>query len=111
MIEYIHDVTERKQMENELIEARNLALFASRAKSEFIANTSHELRSPMNAILGFSEILLSGKHLGELNETQKDYIKDILSSGNHLLSIINGILDISKVESGKMELYMDNVSI
>ena len=76
---------------------------ANRHKSEFLANMSHELRTPLNAIIGFSEVL--GERLfGELNEKQAEYTQDILTSGQHLLSLINEILDLSKVEAGRMEL-------
>ena len=76
---------------------------ANRHKSEFLANVSHELRTPLNAIIGFSEVLLE-KFFGELNDKQNEYVDDILSSGRHLLSLINDILDLSKVEAGRMEL-------
>jgi len=76
---------------------------ASRHKSEFLANMSHELRTPLNAILGFSQVLRQ-RLFGEVNEKQEEYLDDILSSGNHLLSLINDVLDLSKVEAGQVEL-------
>ena len=76
---------------------------ANRHKSEFLANMSHELRTPLNAIIGFSEVLLQ-RMFGELNAKQDEYLNDVLSSGRHLLSLINDILDLSKVEAGRMEL-------
>src|SRR5499427_2079488 len=76
---------------------------ASRHKSEFLANMSHELRTPLNAIIGFSEVLLE-RMFGELNAKQEEYLNDVLTSGRHLLSLINDILDLSKVEAGRMEL-------
>jgi signal transduction histidine kinase len=78
---------------------------ANRHKSEFLANMSHELRTPLNAIIGFSEVLQE-KLFGELNEKQAEYTDDILTSGRHLLSLINEILDLSKVEAGRMELEL-----
>ncbi len=94
------DISEQKRYEKSLKEERDKANEANRAKSEFLANMSHEIRTPMNAILGFSEALV---HKLE-NESHKRMIKSILSSGNLLLSLLNDILDLSKIEAGKLEV-------
>ena len=100
------DVTERKRFEHALHD-KNMALErASRMKSEFLATMSHELRTPLNAIIGFSEALKDGL-IGPMSEHQAEYIGDIFTSGQHLLSLINDILDLSKVEAGMMELDLD----
>ena len=78
---------------------------ANKAKTDFLANMSHELRTPLNAVIGFSEALHE-RIFGELNEKQAEYVSDIHSSGKHLLSLINDILDLSKVEAGSMQLYV-----
>ena len=83
---------------------------ANQHKSDFLANMSHELRTPLNAVIGFSEVLLE-RMFGELNEKQDDYLKDILSSGKHLLSLISDILDLSKIEAGRMELELEDFDV
>jgi signal transduction histidine kinase len=89
----------------EIAEKSRLLEVADRHKSEFLANMSHELRTPLNAIIGFSEVLLQ-RMFGDLNPKQQEYLEDVLSSGRHLLSLINDILDLSKVEAGRMELEL-----
>jgi GAF domain-containing protein len=83
---------------------------ASRHKSEFLSNMSHELRTPLNAIIGFSEVL-GERMFGELNDKQAEYVQDILSSGRHLLALINDILDLSKIEAGRMELELSRFDL
>ena len=83
---------------------------ASRHKSEFLANMSHELRTPLNAIIGFSEVLLQGI-FGDVNEKQREYLADVLGSGQHLLSLINDILDLSKIEAGRMDLELTTFAV
>jgi GAF domain-containing protein len=83
---------------------------ASQHKSEFLANMSHELRTPLNAIIGFSEVLTE-RMFGDLNEKQEEYLKDIYASGTHLLSLINDILDLSKIEAGRMELELTDFNL
>jgi signal transduction histidine kinase len=93
------------QLFREIADKSRLLEAASRHKSEFLANMSHELRTPLNAIIGFSEVLLE-RLFGEVNAKQTEYLQDILASGQHLLSLINDILDLSKVEAGRLELEL-----
>src|SRR5438067_218488 len=104
------DMTELKRFEQALQQKNAELQDASRMKSEFLANMSHELRTPLNAIIGFSEVLGDGL-IGNLSDQQKKFIGDIFSSGKHLLSLINDILDLSKVEAGKMMLDLEYVQI
>ena len=98
-----HQIVERMRAEAEAKQAKEAAESANRAKSEFLANMSHELRTPMNHIIGFTQLVVD-KHCGELSATQSEYLHDVLQSSNHLLSLINDVLDISKVEAGKAQL-------
>jgi signal transduction histidine kinase len=101
---------ELEHSQSQLAVARDEALAANRHKSAFLANMSHELRTPLNAIIGFSEVL-GERIFGELNEKQAEYIGDIHQSGHHLLSLINDILDLSKIEAGRLELQLDRFAL
>ncbi len=111
------DVTERKRLDQvlnekniELERAKSVAEKTNRAKTDFLANMSHELRTPLNSVIGFSEVL-QDQMFGTINEKQREYLNNILTSGRHLLSLINDILDLSKVESGKMKLEVSTFSL
>jgi signal transduction histidine kinase len=104
-IENVRLFTELETRNREIGDKSRQLEVASQHKSEFLANMSHELRTPLNAVIGFSEVL-TDRMFGELNEKQDEYLKDIHASGQHLLSLINDILDLSKIEAGRMELEL-----
>jgi len=107
----VRDITQWKKTESELREAKERAEATSRQKSEFLASVSHELRTPLNAIMGFSEVMRLGR-FGEIdNEKYRGYVQDIHASGAHLLSLIDDLLDLSKVEAGKLELNFTAVNL
>jgi PAS domain S-box-containing protein len=113
---YLRDLTEQKKQEelrqrSRQLEEQNLRIQeANRLKSEFLANMSHELRTPLNAVIGFAELLVDGK-AGPLTTEQKEYLNDIATSGHHLLQLINDVLDLAKIEAGRMELDPETFSI
>src|SRR5690606_38223440 len=97
------DISRLKETEAQLIEQREAAEIASRTKTAFLANMSHELRTPLNAIIGFAEMMATG-YTGELTPRQKEYAVNIRQSGEHLLRLVNDILDLSRLENGRLEL-------
>jgi PAS domain S-box-containing protein len=103
----VQDITARKEAEHELIRSRGEALQATRVKSEFLSSMSHELRTPMNAILGFGQLL---ERDSSLNPAQLDFVQEVMKAGQHLLDLINEVLDLSRIESGKIELSSERVS-
>ena len=104
------DISDRKQVEEQLLRTNEELIHATRLKDEFLANMSHELRTPLTAVLGMSEVL-SKQLLGSVNERQQKALNAISKGGRHLLELINDILDLSKISSGKMELDLDSVSV
>ena len=107
----LRDVTAWKRTEEELINARQQAERASTAKSEFLAKISHEIRTPLNAIIGFSEVMMDERFGPIGNERYRQYLKDIHASGGHLISLLNDLLDLSKIEAGKLELTFVSVDL
>lgn len=106
----INDVTRRKSLEEELKAAVEAANKANSIKSKFLADMSHEIRTPLNHIIGFTELIVD-KKLGDINEVQYEYLCDVVDSGKHLLSIVNEILDLAKLESGKIELMPTQINL
>jgi len=104
-----YDITELKHTEEDLRQSRDKEQRANRAKSEFLSRTSHELRTPLNIIMGFAEFLIEGK-LNPLDPKHKEYLQDIYSSGKHLLRLIDDVLDLARVEAGKMGLRLEKFS-
>ncbi len=107
----MRDITAWKRTEEELINAKQQAEKASTAKSEFLAKISHEIRTPLNAIIGFSEVMMDERFGPVGNERYRQYLKDIHTSGGHLISLLNDLLDLSKIEAGKLELTFVSVNL
>ena len=105
------DVTPWKNVEADLLAAKRQAEKASSVKSELLAKISHEIRTPLNAIIGFSEVMMEERFGPIGNERYRDYVRDIHAAGGHLMSLINDLLDLSKIEAGKLELHFDDVSL
>ncbi|WP_200343654.1 sensor histidine kinase [Rhodovibrio sodomensis] len=105
-----NDVTERERKERELARAKEQAELANRAKNDFLANMSHELRTPLNAVIGFSEVMSNGL-FGPIDDRYQTYARDINDSGTHLLELINDILDLSRVEAGRMQLQAEAMDV
>ncbi len=106
----LRDITQWKTAEEELTQAKRQAENASSAKSDFLAKISHEIRTPLNAIIGFSEVMMEERFGPIGNDRYKDYLKDIRTSGSHIMSLINDLLDLSKIEAGKLDLKFSAVS-
>lgn len=104
---YWANITERKQVEQELENAKAMAEQGNRSKSNFLSRMSHELRTPLNAILGFSQLIM----MGSKSEEEKQNINEVIKAGNHLLELINDVLDLSKIESGKLPISMENINL
>jgi PAS domain S-box-containing protein len=107
----LRDITHWKNAEEELVAARRSAEAANAQKSDFLAKISHEIRTPLNAIIGFSEVMMEERFGPIENPRYRDYLRDIHVSGSHLMSLINDLLDLSKIEAGKLDLSFESVAI
>jgi len=107
----VRDITQWKRAEEELTQARAVAERSSSQKTDFLARISHEIRTPLNAIIGFSELMVDEKFGPVANDRYRDYLRDINRSGNHVLSLVNDLLDISKIEAGQQEMDYEAVSL
>lgn len=107
----VRDITQWKRAEEDLTQARAVAERASSQKTEFLARISHEIRTPLNAIIGFSELMVDEKFGPVANDRYRDYLRDINRSGNHVLDLVNDLLDISKIEAGQQEMDYEAVSL
>ncbi|MEP9370785.1 PAS domain S-box protein [Mesorhizobium sp. KR1-2] len=107
----VRDITQWKRAEEELTQARAIAERASSQKTDFLARVSHEIRTPLNAIIGFSELMIDEKFGPIANDRYRDYLRDINRSGNHVLDLVNDLLDISKIEAGQQEMSNEAVSL
>jgi PAS domain S-box-containing protein len=106
----VHDITKRRRREQELRDAKEAAEASDRAKSTFLANMSHELRTPLNSVIGLSQVLREA-YFGPLTDKQREYVDTIAAAGQHLLDLINDILDLSKIEAGRLDLHLEPVEI
>lgn len=107
----LRDITHWKNVEEELVAARRAAETANAQKSDFLAKISHEIRTPLNAIIGFSEVMMAERFGPIDNERYRNYLRDIHLSGEHLMSLINDLLDLSKVEAGKLDMNFESVAV
>jgi PAS domain S-box-containing protein len=107
----LRDITHWKRSEAELVAARRTAEDASKQKSEFLARVSHEIRTPLNAIIGFAEVMIEERFGPVENERYREYLRDIRTSGEHVVSLVNDLLDISKIEAGKLDLHFSAVPL
>src|SRR5690606_9706131 len=107
----VRDITQWKRAEEELTKAKSVAERASSHKTDFLARMSHEIRTPLNAIIGFSELMIDEKFGPVANDRYRDYLRDINRSGNHVLDLVNDLLDISKIEAGQQDMSHEAIAL